>query len=131
MSDKYKAACREYAAAHAEIKHIAREIGQAFAECDHVQQLAWLKANPGKEIWAAPQFEHHLKAAYAMDRGPSDSGYGEDRYYANHDDDVEGYLAEVCPHCLAAHLAIQKRKAARKRFGIAKRRITVLGKAAA
>ena len=40
---------------------------------------------------------------------------------------LEEHGAE-CPHCYAAHLAIQERKQARKALGIVKRSMTVMGK---
>lgn len=35
----------------------------------------------------------------------------------------------ACPHCLAAHNAIQERKVARRRLGAARRAVTMIGRA--
>lgn len=70
-----------------------------------------------------------LKLAWAMEWEPADCGYGRQRYFVNHDDDVLGYLEQNCPHALRAHLLIQDRKAARRVLGAAKRRVSVMGRA--
>ena len=71
----------------------------------------------GKNLW--------LHRAYKIEREHYGSGMY-DEYYAYHDDDVEGYLAENCRFALAAHQLIQERKEAKKALGIAKRRVTFL-----
>lgn len=63
-----------------------------------------------------------LKEAYEMEF----DGY--DQYYANHDDDIEGFLAENCIRALNAHHLIQERKEARKRLAVTRRRISLLGR---
>jgi hypothetical protein len=69
--------------------------------------------------------------AYEIRYVPSDSYDGDEKIFIHHPDlGVDAYLAEVCPHCLAAHHLVQERKAAKKLFGIAKRRISALGRAA-
>ena len=129
--DKYKLACVEYAAAQFALKEIKTAIGNHLDACRNHAIRMWQAENPGRPIYEAPaqQWENspHLHDAYAMERDPYNHG---GHYYINHDDDVESYLAETCEHCLKAHLAIQARKEARKRFGLAKRRITVMGAAA-
>ncbi|WDZ97944.1 hypothetical protein Herbaro_09240 [Herbaspirillum sp. WKF16] len=125
--DKYKAACVEYFAAQAEVKATRKAIGEHLEACRSKAVADWKAENPGSfEFAPAEQWQKspHLADAYA--RGSD----GWDEYYLNHDDDVEGFLAETCQHCLQAHHAIQAKKAATKRFGVAKRRITVLGGAA-
>lgn len=123
MSDKYKAACIEYAAAGAEVRRLGKLIGEHCTACYEAQ------CGTHPEGPASPPIDH-LELAYAMENAPCDSGHGYQRIHSNHDDDVEGYLAELCPHCLAAHKAIEQRKEVRKRFGIAKRRISILGRVA-
>ena len=75
------------------------------------------------ESCARSQAEH-LKMAYSMLRDQEIGG----RYYEYHEGDVEGYLEleAACPHCLAAHRAIQERKTLRQELGKTKRRITRL-----
>lgn len=126
--DKYKAACIEYAAASRAVKDIQAAIGKYLNDCRVAAVNEWIAANPKASEWDAPanqwQKSPHLQAGYAMEADPYNHG---GHYYINHDDDVEGYLAETCDHCLKAHQAIQSKKAAKARFGIAKRRISVLG----
>lgn len=128
MADKYREACIEYAKRSADVRALSKKIGDALGDCSNSQLAAFNKDHPGS--WMIPVFAEHLKMAYAMDREHDGAG-GYEPYFVNHDDDVIGYLTETCPHCLAAHLAIQERKAARKRLGIAKQRIGILGRAAA
>lgn len=125
MSDKHVAACVEYVAAKKEIDRLKGEIGAAIGRCLAAQEASGVRLLDEGNMQAS-----HLKKAYAMEREPSDCGYGYQSYFANHDDDVEGYLAEQCSHCFAAHNLIQLRKKARQRFGAAKRRISVLGRPA-
>ena len=68
----------------------------------------------------------HLKDAYAMTHDEDDDG-DPVVYHENHDGDAGAYLSTVCPHCRAAHDAIQERKLAKKQYGIAKRRISLMG----
>ena len=75
------------------------------------------------------EYTNWLELAYKWEVVPADTGWGEDRAYVNHDGDVEAYLAEHDPHALRAHHLIQERKEARKRLGIARRRLSVMGKA--
>lgn len=75
------------------------------------------------------EYTDWLKLAYEHDY-EGEGQYSNTAFeYINHDGDVEGYLAEHCPHALRAHRLIQDRKEARKRLGIARRRITTMGKA--
>jgi hypothetical protein len=66
----------------------------------------------------------HIHEAYTPDM----QGYPPENVYME-PDDIREYVA-VCPHCLAAHEAIQDRKAARKSLGAAKRAITMIGRKA-
>lgn len=123
MIDKYKSACIEYSKASSEVKRLGRVIGEALSACYSAQLEAWQKDHP--DSWMAPPHVEHLKLAYEMDQERIDFGY--EKYFVHHEDDVEGYLQEQCPHCYAAHLAIQERKKARQLFGIAKRRVSFMG----
>ena len=106
--DKYRAACAEYAKWQPEIDRLTGAIGAALECCMSIR-------DDGKSA--------HLKDAYCV-------LYGDDEkiYHVNHDGDVSAYLAGVCPHCLEAHKAIKDRQDARKQYGIAKRRISQLGR---
>jgi len=125
MTDKYKNACAEYAKANAEMRRLSRAIGDASYACHEVQAGKWEEEHPGRLNMQDPV--NHLKMAYEMATGDSDCGHGYERYFVNHDNDVDGYLKDTCQHCYAAHLAIQERKKAKRAFGIAKRRVTILG----
>lgn len=117
-TDKAVAACVAYAKAQAEVKRLTDAIGEALEAC----RLAHIAKYPDE--WTAPGWDSHLSQAYAPDH---ESDYGPD-YMAP--DEQEAFLAEKCPHCLAAHHAIQQRKAARKAFGAAKRYVGSIGRAA-
>jgi len=98
-----------------EVRRLGKGIGQALGNSYDAQT-----AHGGEYV-------EYLKLAYEIERDYDGCGRM-DAYFANHDDDVEGYLAEHCPHALRAHHLIQERKEARKRLGIARRRISVMGK---
>lgn len=129
MTEKFKLACIEYEAARLEIKRLSDAIGDALADCHIAQQATYLRENPEKSLHDAIDAVkvNHLEAAYALN--PAEDWLYSDRLvHAN--GAPEEYLSEICPHCLSAHKLIQDRKDARKRFGIAKRRISALGRAA-
>lgn len=112
MGDKYKTACIEYAAASKEVKRLTKAIGNQVRHC--------IEANENTD-------HEHLKKAYAHTWE-----HMEGKIFTHHDwDDPADYLKETCQHCYQAHELIQQRKAARQRFGVAKRRISVMGNAGA
>jgi len=132
MSPEHKAlrACADYARLHIEIKRLTLEMGEALDRCPGVSgnrlPADWLTCT-GEEAAAHHGDATHLKEAYT----PKIEG---DQYEPHQvwmsDFEIREYLA-ACPHCLAAHEAIQARKAARKSLGAAKRAITMIGRAAA
>jgi hypothetical protein len=113
MDKKLIAAVVDYYLSQQEVKRLSQAIGSALADCYETQ------CPPGSDT----KIVEHLKDAYTLDCDNEDYGR---RYLTNGDPAL--YLAETCPHCLAAHNLIQDRKAARKRFGIAKRRVSMLGR---
>jgi len=117
MTDKYKAACVEYAEAKASVKALTEGIGEFLSEC-HKEQ-------------GDGEYVDHLKMAYTMTSDIHDHECGGtfrgDPYFEHHDGDPGLYLMGLCKHCYRAHVYIQARKEARQRFGIAKRRIGLLG----
>ncbi len=114
MTDKYQAACIEYAGASKEVKRLTKAIGN--------QSLRCFEANGDTD-------QEHLKKAYKISSDGFDPYYGcYELTYEHHDGCPESYLLETCEHCHKSHLLIQERKEARKRFGVAKRRISVLGR---
>jgi len=117
MTDKYKAACIEYADASKEVKRLTKAIGY--------QRLRCIEANNNTD-------QEHLKKAYAFTWVHSGWDMHGERIFVNHDyDDPADYLKETCRHCYQAHELIQQRKAARQGFGVAKRRVVVMGNAGA
>ncbi|MGF7131942.1 hypothetical protein P3T40_003425 [Paraburkholderia sp. EB58] len=126
MTPEQKAllACTDYARLSGEIRRLTVEIGEAIDKCPGVNGDLQPAADDG---WYAryQKDRPHLKEAYEPDL----QGYPPEAVYME-PDDIEEYLA-VCPRCLAAHKAIQARKAARKSLGAAKRAITMIGRAAA
>lgn len=116
-------ACADYARLSAEVKRLTVAIAVALAGCPRVEgRLADLEFETGQALEGVT----HVKNAY---RGfiPDDAWEPYLRHYS------AAELIEqlsVCPHCLAAHEAIQRRKAARKSLGAAKRAITMIGRKA-
>lgn len=125
--DKHAKALMELAKAQKAVKEINRQIGEALYESYKAMQDGFPKDWNGypmlpdgwSESWG--NRNQHLVAAYEQVHEHGDW------YYANHDDDVRGYLAEHCEHALRAHDLIQDRRALRQALGVAKRRVTFLG----
>jgi len=120
MDAKLISAVVAYYHAQQSIKRLTQEIGESLGFCLDAQ------TPPGSDCL----FVDHLKNAYAMTR---DESYDDEywtcpkAYYVT-GMPPEDYLAETCPYCLTTHKLIQERKEARKQFGIAKRRISALGR---
>ena len=106
----------QLAQARALVGALSRRIGDALGAC-HSQQTNQAFSD---------DFVDHLKNAYSMTRDEDQWGQPV-TYFENHDGDAGAYLSTVCPHCRAAHDAIQERKLAKKQYGIAKRRISLMG----
>ena len=127
--DKYKAALLALAKAQRDHHAINRQIGEALSASHLAAQDTWPKesgyAPVPPEEWKGGAKNGWLVLAYEVKREHYGSGVF-DSYFANHDEDVEGYLAENCQHALRAHQLIQERKPIRKALGIAKRRVTFL-----
>lgn len=114
------AACRELAAAAGEVKRLKQVIGDGLQACF----AAWAEAHPG-EITGRPH-ETHLATAYAFEVEEETQYTSGRRVYLESVEQAE--LLAACPHCLAAHNAIQERKAARRRLGAARRAVTMIGR---
>lgn len=98
------------------VESLSRSIGDSLGACFDAQ----VAINKNATI------VHHLEDAYKMTYGEAE--WGDERvFFDHHDGDAGAYLAAICHHCLAAHNAIQDRKLARKQYGIAKRRVSVMG----
>ena len=119
----------ELALAQRRLTEINKQIGAALVESYLEAEKTWAKEYgfnpvPPKE-WESGGKNGWLVLAYQIEREHYGSGVF-DTYYANHDGDVEGFLAEKCQHALRAHQLIQQRKSLRKALGIAKRRVTFM-----
>jgi hypothetical protein len=115
-------ACADYARLSGEIRRLSVQIGEHIGKCPGVN--GDLQPAPDDGWYMRYQKDRmHLKEAYT----PDPQGFPPENVYME-PGDIEEYLA-VCPHCLAAHEAIQARKAARKQFGIVKRAISAMGRA--
>lgn len=116
------AACRELVAATAEVKRLSCLIGESLNACPMMNDP--IEYGPKGPIT-------HLSRAYASEEVEYDRGYGDGgcdyRKEWLDECDKREILAE-CPHCLAAHNAIQERKVARKRLGAARRAVTMIGR---
>lgn len=135
-------ACRRYERECTEIARLTREIGHALDDCPTLDPR-----NPNLMIAMKGEWTH-LKALYkAVGWGDSedpeilspdevdeilrgDESLEEGKWeIVNYNGDPPANMA--CPHCLKAHRAVQARKAARQRFGAAKRYVRRVGKVAA
>jgi hypothetical protein len=122
LTDEQKAlkACADYARLTREIALLKNAIG------DHLFRCPGVEVEVMEEGLPCATTEPHLKKAYSGEVVGEWEPYM--RYFS--DKEIREQLA-VCPHCLAAHEAIQARKAARRSLGSAKRQITILGRNAA
>lgn len=128
IEKKALAACLQTVQAKAEIKRLTTEIGDALNQCPGVNgKIGLMNVDPFTLIVDASEDTTHLKAAYTPETCDDGCG-GEERYYLSEDEIIE-YL-QPCPHCLAAHHLVQKRKVAKQALAKARRQITNIGKAA-
>ena len=111
---KVQLALVDLARAKAAVAAMDKKIGEALAASMANFTEEECAQHDGKNKW--------LKLAYQQ----SYAGPYEGWYYTNHEDDIEGYLAENCEHALLAHQLIQQRKPLRKALGTAKRRVSLL-----
>jgi hypothetical protein len=110
-------ACRNYVRWQQEIKRLTFEIAFALGKCSGIKGTLLADfADNGDET--------HLADVYRGYTGGDP--YEPDQCYYSSDEVVEHLAA--CEHCLAAHRAIQERKAARQKFGAAKRWVIRVGK---
>lgn len=115
-------ACRELYLANQAIKRVSEQIGSCLNSC----YADFLNKNPVDKFPFITSKPHvtHLEQAYASEK--DDGG----RTVWLDSDEVDEVLAE-CPHCKRAHQLIQERKKLRMALGIAKRRVTMIGRNAA
>jgi hypothetical protein len=132
MSIEQKAlkAVRDYARLTGEIRRLKNVIGESLSKCNGVN--GYLQPPPFDAIlddatWRKHnQDTTHLKAAYTPE--PACDTYEQYLEYMA-EEDLREFLSE-CPHCMAAHEAIQARKAARRSLAATKRFIGRLGREA-
>lgn len=115
---KALAACVEVVAATNEIKRLKRLIGDSLEACRAAYNAENVDAHP--MAWKS-----HLEMAYAFEILEETQYTEGERIYL--DENEQQTVLAACPHCLAAHNAIQDRKQARKRLGNARRAITRIG----
>lgn len=115
------------ALAQRHLKAINKQIAEALCASHEAAEKTWPTKDGYTPIapkeWEDWKKNGWLVLAYQIEREHYGSGMF-DTYYANHEGDVEGFLAENCLHALRAHQLIQERKPLRKALGIAKRRVT-------
>ncbi|SDF80570.1 MULTISPECIES: hypothetical protein [unclassified Duganella] len=112
------AACRELVAAGAEVKRLSKLIGEGIGNCP-------LLLDPAEYGPKGPAT--HLSKAYAAEEIDNDHSYGTHKEWLSRAEVLE--ILSECPHCMAAHLAIQERKVARQRLGRARRAVSMIGRA--
>lgn len=125
MSEKALKACADYARLNAEIKSVTRLLSDLLSACPGVNghlQLSVDRLFDNAAIDRMNADKTHLKAAYESDS--DESG----RYFLTPSEQME--ILSSCSFCVAAHAAIQERKALRKSLGATKRFITMIGRAA-
>lgn len=120
-------ACADYARLNAEVRRLTREIGDCLAQCKGAEVPVDIKDGMSLIIGGASTTETHLKKLY---RGVIVDGYFKPSIRYLNDKEIRERLMDECGHCLAAHHAIQMRKAARRSLGATKRFIGMLGRAA-
>lgn len=107
------AACRALVAARAEVDRISRLIGEHLNACPMMKDP--IEFGPKGPIT-------HLSMAYAAEEVENDN------YPGMHKEWNSQHLLDDCTHCMAAHVAIQERKQAKKRLGAARRAVTMIGR---
>lgn len=123
MSDKALEACVKYERARQEIRNLTHAIGGASeAKCTDYRGNHFLGAECIERFW------EHNKAQKAHIESLADIDlYGDEAGEAV--PAPEGENPTLCPRCYIIDSLIQKRKEARKQFGIAKRRVSAIGRA--
>lgn len=109
---KVELALVEWYRAKAAVAAMDKQIGEALGDS--------VIAAPDGDKWEGKN--KWLKLAYEQKYAGPYEGW----YYVNHEDDIEGFLAENCHHALRAHQLIQARKPLRKALGTAKRRVSLI-----
>lgn len=98
------------------VNAISKQIGSALY--DSLEAMTYdQRENMKRNHWLELAYERKYEGPY------------EGWYYVNHEDDVEGFLAENCKHALLAHRLIQQRKPLLVALGVAKRRVSVMARA--
>jgi hypothetical protein len=125
MSEKALKACADYARLNAEIKRLTKAISDALNPCKGVRGTCGIAADGMK--YGEHDDETHLKSAFTPDT--TDDGYYPTKVWMN-DSEIREYLHEHCACCLRAYELVLERKATKKAFGVAKRSIGAIGRAA-
>ena len=111
--NKAEKALVELVKAQQSVREINKKIGEALGQSFDTAE--------DRDRWKPINKNKWLVLAYEREYEPHE-GY----YFVNHEEDVEGYLAEHCQHALRAHQLIQARKPLKQALGVARRRVTVL-----
>lgn len=121
LEQKALAACVEYARLNKEIKALGNKIGDALSACPGTFEHNFERERiAGVEY--ATSTETHLTIYY---------GHANTARAVGYTGEVKGEKEMLeCPHCFAAHNAIQARKALRVRLAAVKRQFTMLGRSA-
>jgi hypothetical protein len=109
----------ELVRAQDEVRRLGKEIGDALCKSEEAQVAS-------RQLGKQPT--NWLKLAYERESEYCHNTYTRHYWYVNHDDDIEGYLAEHCEHALRAHILILERKEARRQVGMARRRVSLIGR---
>lgn len=107
-------ACRALYVAKQEVAIKTAQIGECLLRCREAYEQE--HQDP-----YANGYRSHLETAYAPEKDERGRKVWLDQ------DEVDDVLAP-CPHCMQAHKLIQERKLLRIALGIAKRRVTMIGR---
>lgn len=125
--DKYQFALIEYARTKRALKECNASIAHALENSYKAAEATWPKDRSGWPVIPDEWRQAGDKNLWLLLAYEREHSVYEGDFYVNHDDDLEGFLAQKCQEALMAHKMIKIRKKLRKDHGIAKRRLTVLG----
>lgn len=118
-------ACADYARLNTEIKRLTKAIADMLHYCEGVRGTCGIGTDGMK--YGEHDDDTHLKSAFTPDT--SEDGYYPTKVWMN-DSEIREYLYEHCACCLKAYELVLERKAAKKAFGVVKRSISTIGRAA-
>lgn len=120
--NKYQSACIQYAESNSECVSLTSKISRSLSGCESTNKDPWITSEDadGQELYS--QRPTCLAKWYAYIK--SEENHNEYGYEIHPSEDP----IDCCKNCERAHKLIQERKAAKRKRGIALRRISTLGR---